>query len=71
MKTVGHLIGGKTVISTDRTLPLNNPATGCQQGEVGLASAKDMQDAIAVAAAAFPAWRDTPQSKRAQIMFRF
>jgi malonate-semialdehyde dehydrogenase (acetylating)/methylmalonate-semialdehyde dehydrogenase len=71
MKTVGHLIGGKTVISTDRTLPLNNPATGRQQGEVGLASAQDMQDAIAVAAAAFPAWRDTPQSKRAQIMFRF
>ena len=71
MKTVGHLIGGKTVVSTDRTIPLNNPATGRQQGEVGLASAKDMQDAIAVAAAAFPAWRDTPQSKRAQIMFRF
>jgi malonate-semialdehyde dehydrogenase (acetylating)/methylmalonate-semialdehyde dehydrogenase len=71
MKTVGHLIGGKIVISTYRTLPLNNPATGSQQGEVGLASTKDMQDAIAVAAAAFPAWRDTPQSKRAQIMFRF
>lgn len=71
MKNVGHLIGGKTVISTGRTIPLNNPANGCQQGEIGLSSAKEMQDAIAVAEAAFPAWRDTPQSKRAQIMFRF
>ncbi len=71
MKTVGHLIGGKTVTSSGRVLPLNNPATGCQEGIVTLASASETRDAIAAAAAAFPAWRATPQSKRAQVMFRF
>ena len=71
MKTVGHLIGGKTVTSSGRLLPLNNPATGCQEGIVTLASASETRDAIAAAAAAFPAWRTTPQSKRAQVMFRF
>ena len=70
MKTVGHLIGGKTVTSSGRVLPLNNPATGCQEGIVTLASASETRDAIAAAAAAFPAWRATPQSKRAQVMFR-
>ena len=71
MKTVGHLIGGKTVTSSGRVLPLNNPATGCQEGIVTLASASESRDAIAAAASAFPAWRATPQSKRAQVMFRF
>ena len=71
MKTVGHFIGGKTVTSSGRVLPLNNPATGCQEGIVTLASASETRDAIAAAAAAFPAWRATPQSKRAQVMFRF
>ena len=71
MKTVGHLIGGKTVTSSGRVLPLNNPATGCQEGIVTLASASETRDAIAAAAAAFPTWRATPQSKRAQVMFRF
>ena len=71
MKSVGHLIGGEMKISFGRTVPLNDPATGAQHGEVTLAGAKEMEEAISVAAAAYPEWRTTPQSKRAQIMFRF
>jgi malonate-semialdehyde dehydrogenase (acetylating)/methylmalonate-semialdehyde dehydrogenase len=30
-----------------------------------------VEEAIAAAQAAFPAWRDTPPAKRARVMFRF
>jgi malonate-semialdehyde dehydrogenase (acetylating)/methylmalonate-semialdehyde dehydrogenase len=48
-----------------------NPATGRAVRQVALASRATVEDAIAAAAAAFPAWRDTPPLKRARIMFRF
>lgn len=71
METLGHLIEGKVVHSTGRTLPLNNPATGKQVAELALANAADVDQAITAAAAAWPAWRATPPAKRSQIMFRF
>lgn len=36
-----------------------------------LASRETIQQAIDAAKAAFPAWRNTPPAKRAQVMFRF
>jgi acyl-CoA reductase-like NAD-dependent aldehyde dehydrogenase len=36
-----------------------------------MASQATVEEAIAAAEAAFPAWRDTPPAKRARIMFRF
>jgi malonate-semialdehyde dehydrogenase (acetylating)/methylmalonate-semialdehyde dehydrogenase len=36
-----------------------------------LASRATVQQAIDAAQAAFPAWRNTPPAKRAQVMFRF
>jgi malonate-semialdehyde dehydrogenase (acetylating)/methylmalonate-semialdehyde dehydrogenase len=36
-----------------------------------MASKATVEQAISAAAAAFPAWRDTPPAKRAKIMFRF
>lgn len=71
MKSVGHLIAGETVAVADRTLPINNPSTGQQEGEVCMASADETRSAIAAAEAAFPSWRSTPPARRAQIMFRF
>jgi malonate-semialdehyde dehydrogenase (acetylating)/methylmalonate-semialdehyde dehydrogenase len=38
---------------------------------VPLASAADAQAAVAVALAAWPAWRDTPALRRARVLFRF
>ena len=70
-KTVGHLIDGVLRDAAGRTLPVTDPATGCQQGRVALASEADTEAAVEAAAAAFPAWRAMLPAKRAQIMFRF
>lgn len=69
--TVGHLIGGEPVLTGGRTQPIYNPSTGEQCGAVELASVETVEQAIANAAAAYPAWRNTPPAKRAQVMFRF
>ncbi|WP_106754163.1 CoA-acylating methylmalonate-semialdehyde dehydrogenase [Pannonibacter carbonis] len=72
MKKINNAIGGREVVSNSgRVAPVFNPATGEQVAELGLSSAADVADAIAVAKAAFPAWRDTPPLKRARFMFRF
>jgi malonate-semialdehyde dehydrogenase (acetylating)/methylmalonate-semialdehyde dehydrogenase len=69
---VEHLINGKRVSgSDDRHQDIFNPATGEATGQVAMASSATVKDAIAAAEAAFPAWRNTPPAKRAQIMFRY
>ena len=68
---VGHFINGKDVTDNNRPLPVTNPATGQVTRHVAMASKATVEDAIAAAAAAFPAWRNTPPGKRAKIMFRF
>jgi delta 1-pyrroline-5-carboxylate dehydrogenase len=37
-----------------------NPATGQELWDVPIASQQDLDDAVAAAKKAFPAWRDTP-----------
>ena len=71
MQVVGHLINGAQVTDTERTQDVYNPATGEVTKQVALASKQTVEDAIAAAEAAFPAWRATPPMKRARIMFRF
>ncbi len=71
MKHIGHLINGVTVAGEDRTQAVYNPATGEVIGQVALASKATTETAIAAAKEAFPAWRNTPPAKRAQVMFRF
>ncbi|MDF2793489.1 MAG: methylmalonate-semialdehyde dehydrogenase [Pseudomonas orientalis] len=71
MSTVGHLINGEVVVESKRTQDVFNPATGQVVRQVALASSQTVEQAIATAEAAFPAWRDTPPIKRARIMFRF
>jgi malonate-semialdehyde dehydrogenase (acetylating)/methylmalonate-semialdehyde dehydrogenase len=48
-----------------------NPATGKQIAEVGFASVGDVDRAVASAKAAYPEWRATALSRRAEIFFRF
>lgn len=70
-KKVIHLINGQNVSGTgDRLQDLFNPATGEVTKQVALASKATVEEAIASAEAAFPAWRDTPPAKRAGIMFK-
>lgn len=68
---VGHFINGQDVSDDNRPLPVTNPATGQVTKHVAMASTATVEEAIAAAEAAFPAWRDTPPAKRARIMFRF
>lgn len=57
--------------SSARTAPVYNPATGRVQRLVPLASAADVDTAVAAAQAAYPAWRDASIAKRQAVMFAF
>jgi malonate-semialdehyde dehydrogenase (acetylating)/methylmalonate-semialdehyde dehydrogenase len=71
VKPINHWIGGKRVPGTSgRSGPVYNPATGAQTGAVDLASVEEVAAAVAAAKAAFPAWRATSLSRRADIFFR-
>jgi len=72
MRHVSHLIaGGKTDGTSGRTAQIYNPNTGEVQGEVVLASAADLDTAVAAAVAAQPAWGATNPQRRARVMFEF
>jgi malonate-semialdehyde dehydrogenase (acetylating)/methylmalonate-semialdehyde dehydrogenase len=72
MAVVSHYVGGKAFAgSSKRTAPVYDPALGTVSKEVALASAADLDKAVAVANAAFPAWRDLSVAKRQSVMFRF
>jgi malonate-semialdehyde dehydrogenase (acetylating) / methylmalonate-semialdehyde dehydrogenase len=68
---VTHWIGGRAVAGTSgRSGPVYNPATGTVAREVDFASVEEIDQAVAAAKAAFPAWRATSLSKRTEILFR-
>src|SRR5688500_15794836 len=71
VERISHWIGGKVVPGeSGRTGPVFNPATGEQTHEVDFATTEVVGEAVAAAAEAFPAWRATSLSKRAEAMFR-
>ena len=65
---VGHLIGGASVRTGSRSQEVFNPATGVAEKRVLLADKSTVEQAIANAQQAFPAWRNTPPLKRARVM---
>ncbi|MEA2622077.1 MAG: malonate-semialdehyde dehydrogenase (acetylating) / methylmalonate-semialdehyde dehydrogenase [Chloroflexota bacterium] len=68
---VTHWIDGGAVAGTSgRSGPVYDPATGRLARHVDLASAEEVDRAVAAAKAAFPAWRATSLSKRTEILFR-
>ena len=70
LRTITHLIDGKPAAGTStRTGPVYDPATGVQQAQVLLASAADVDDAVASAVAAAAAWRTSSLSTRQKVMF--
>jgi len=71
MTKIGHLINGVNVDREERTQDIFNPSVGEVIGQVSLASKATVEEAIAAAQSAYPAWRDTPVAKRARVMFRF
>jgi malonate-semialdehyde dehydrogenase (acetylating)/methylmalonate-semialdehyde dehydrogenase len=53
------------------TSPVYNPSTGDVIAECPLGGAAEVNAAVKAAAAAFPAWRETPPVERARIFFRY
>ena len=70
-QVIGHYINGEVIADTERTQDIYNPATGQVTRQVAMASKATVEQAIAAAADAYPAWRQTPPMERARIMFRF
>jgi malonate-semialdehyde dehydrogenase (acetylating)/methylmalonate-semialdehyde dehydrogenase len=71
-QTVGHWIADKHVASNSgRTAPVYDPALGVVTKQVALANESEINAAIAAAKEAFSTWKDVPQAKRQQIMFKF
>ncbi|HVW67538.1 MAG TPA: aldehyde dehydrogenase family protein, partial [Steroidobacteraceae bacterium] len=69
---VHHWIGGRPAHGQGgRTAEVFNPATGAVARKVAMATPEDVNAAVASAAAAFPAWADTPPIRRARILVRF
>ena len=67
-----HWISGARVAGTSgRFSDVFHPASGRVQSRVPLASASEVDAAVAAAAAAFPEWASQPPLRRARILFRF
>ncbi|MEI8324408.1 MAG: CoA-acylating methylmalonate-semialdehyde dehydrogenase [Betaproteobacteria bacterium] len=65
---IRHLIDGQLVGGGSRSQDVFNPATGQAEKRLLLADKLTVEQAIASAQAAYPAWRATPPLKRARVM---
>ncbi|WAX58072.1 CoA-acylating methylmalonate-semialdehyde dehydrogenase [Jatrophihabitans cynanchi] len=69
---ISHWIDGAHVAgSSGRTSPVFNPATGLRSADVDLASAAEVDTAIASAKAAAREWRSASLSRRSAVLFAF
>jgi malonate-semialdehyde dehydrogenase (acetylating)/methylmalonate-semialdehyde dehydrogenase len=72
IETVKLLIAGRWEASGSARLgKVYNPSTGRVIAHVPLGTAADVDRAATAAAAALPAWAETPVVERARVMFRF
>jgi malonate-semialdehyde dehydrogenase (acetylating) / methylmalonate-semialdehyde dehydrogenase len=72
VRALTHAINGRLVEGTsERFGDVFNPALGSVAARVPLASAAEVDAAVAAAKAAFPAWSETAPLKRARVMFKF
>ena len=71
LETVPVWINGRAVAPAGRAGEVFNPATGQVARKVVFSDPKTIDSAVDAAAAAFPAWRDTPPLRRARVMQEF
>jgi malonate-semialdehyde dehydrogenase (acetylating)/methylmalonate-semialdehyde dehydrogenase len=72
MKTISHFINGQPYTGrSSRYSDAFDPAHGQIAAHVTLASAEDVDVAVAAARQAFPAWAETAPLKRARVLFAF
>ncbi|HUO45513.1 MAG TPA: CoA-acylating methylmalonate-semialdehyde dehydrogenase [Acidimicrobiia bacterium] len=69
---INHWIDGKIWDkSPERTGSIYDPAKGEVQDEVALATIAEVDAAVTAAREAFPSWRETPVTRRQNVMFAF
>ncbi len=68
---VRHWIGGEAVAGGARVLEVLNPSTGAVISRVPLGGAAEVDQAVAAARRAFPAWSATPIKERVQVFYRY
>ena len=69
---ISHWVNGRIQLGTSgRTAPVHNPATGLVTAQVDLASAGEVDAAVASAARAAIDWRSSSLSRRAAVLFAF
>ena len=56
--------------SGDKYMPCYDPSTGAVIALAPQCTSDEVEEAIEAAAAAYPAWRETPLTKRVQVLFR-
>jgi malonate-semialdehyde dehydrogenase (acetylating)/methylmalonate-semialdehyde dehydrogenase len=72
MREIGHFIGGQEVKgNSGRYGDVFNPNTGEVQAKVAFATPAEVEQAIAIAEAAQPAWSQTNPQRRARVLFKF
>lgn len=72
MSIISHYINGTIVNATNaRSQAVLNPATGAEVAQVALADQPLVDQAVAAANAAWPAWSETAPLRRARVMFKF
>src|SRR6266550_138766 len=72
LEPVPLFIGGEwNQINEVSTTPVYNPSTGEVIAETPACNSRHIDAAVEAAAAAFPAWWETPPTERARVMFRF
>src|SRR6201998_4410599 len=72
MREIGHFIGGKEVKGTSgRHGDVFDPNTGAVQAKVAFAKHSEVENAIAVAETAQPAWASVNPQRRARVMMKF
>ncbi|MDB5919985.1 MAG: mmsA, partial [Massilia sp.] len=68
LDTIPHFINGQPVdTASGRYADVFNPAVGAPCARVALGSADEVNQAVAAASAAFPAWSNTPPLARARV----
>ncbi|WP_436736915.1 CoA-acylating methylmalonate-semialdehyde dehydrogenase [Streptomyces sp. BBFR102] len=72
MKTVNHWIGGQAAVGASGSFgPVTDPATGEVTTQVALASADEVDAAVAAAKAAYAGWGTSSLAQRTTVLFTF
>jgi len=70
-KRLKYLVGGEWMdTNSGDYYEITNSSTGEVMAEAPRCTAEEVDGAVEAAAAAYPGWRDTPITKRVQVMFR-